>query len=577
MISFLLSTLTEDQNYFSDLKIYEKFPYLKEEKSIFNEQVQQLCHQYSDKIYEEEQVQLQTGNFNLDCLGSHLTQSINSTDQTRLQQQYLGFPRFKQIEQKTDSTNADNTFENQQDKSLNLNSQELIDSPDRYNGRVYEGEDAQHSLNNSQEQNQLDYLNERCKRSKRTQINPEQMEQIKRSQISGNEQELTEETKGIIKEGILSSLQQIVSTKLQGFLISNKNPMFYGLDDCLIDLNQIKQGYDGRITYKNKQQLQTVTFLISGYLTQDLKASENFQILTNTKNKESQENLFIFYKWSDSRLFKILDKFLNNIMHNYEPEIYQDYLKELLDSCLQACFNDVIIKGIYWLLELLNMCIKQVGPSFFLNQVRVLKTFLDTTIEDFQVAYEQAKNGGTILAENINNLKLMRKLNIDFMGHSLGAVVTAYAVKNLSMSARYLMLFGGVATVKEIQDYSKKFQMCYNFYSENDTVVKTGLVKAKVVGDQKFVGTIPFSFNNQIFNLNTKIDHLDYMNKYQEYYNLAMEQFKSPSNRLDQPEKINFMKFGLGELLLYLLQDKPKDKQVSIFYLFVLYIYQLFL
>ncbi|EAR91240.1 hypothetical protein TTHERM_00784270 (macronuclear) [Tetrahymena thermophila SB210] len=644
-----LQTKEEDENNFSYLIIYEKFPFLKEEKQKFDELVQKLYCKFKD-----EQAQLLTGNHNFECRESNLDQSLHLAHQStfssefpRLEQikqkadftstynkfenqqdnspnlkyqweryldlpledrefpallqieQKAGFtnntsenqqdkspnlkleqleshldqplhpadqskldgelPTLQQIEQKADFNSTKNTFENLQDKIPNLNSQELIDSPEN-----------QHSLNNSQEQNYLDSSIEKNNRSKRTSINPEQIQEtqevIKQSQ----------ETQDIIKQEVLSSLQQIVSNKLQDLLISNKSHMFYGLDDCKIDLNEIKQEQDGRITYNNKQHLQTVTFLISGYLTEDLQASENFQVLKNTKNKESQENLFIFFQWSGIRVFKILDKFLNDVMNNQKPEIYQGYLKILLDSCQNECFSDIVIKDIYWLFELLNICIKQVGISFFQKQIRAFKTVLDSTIEDFQVVYDQAKNGGEILAENINNQKLLRRLNIDFMGHNLGAVATAYAVKKLSMSARYLMFFGGVATIKDIQDNSQKFQMCYNFYSENDIVVKTCQVKAKFVGDQKFVGAIPFGLNNNIFNLNTKIDHLDYMNKYQEYYNLAMKQFKPPSNKVELPKKLNFKKLGLGALLLYLLQDNSKNSQVSIFYLLILYIYQFF-
>ncbi|EWS75523.1 hypothetical protein TTHERM_000783218 (macronuclear) [Tetrahymena thermophila SB210] len=85
-----------------------------------------------------------------------------------------------------------------------------------------------------------------------------------------------------------------------------------------------------------------------------------------------------------------------------------------------------------------------------------------------------------------------------------------------------------------------------------------------------------FSLNNNFFNLNTKIHHLDQMNKYQEYYNLAMAQFKSPSNKVELPEKLNFMKLGQRRLLLYLLEDNSKNNQLTAFYLLILYIYQLF-
>ncbi|EAR91226.2 transmembrane protein, putative (macronuclear) [Tetrahymena thermophila SB210] len=402
MQNSLLQIITEEETDLLDLEIYEKFPYLREEKQKFNEQAQNICNLYAiNSIIEDEETQ-----YSIDYC-------------------YLLSPV-----------------------------------------KTYEDQYSQYSKKNPQ--------------IKKFQDSPKN-ELIKKSQ------RFPKTSLNKIEQGFFSSLQEIVFYKFKDLLISNQNSQFYGLDDSIIELNEIKLDGDGRITYKNKQDLKAVTFLISGYLTQDFSASENFQVLANTKNKECQDNLFIFFKWSDSRLYKILDKFLNNCINNYEPKIYQDYLKELLDSCLQEHFNQIVITSIYWLIQLLGKCVKLAGPSFFQNQIKQFKTALDSIIEDFQATYEQAKIGGAILAESINNQNLMGSLNIDFMGHSLGTVVTAYALKNLSIPARYLMLFGGAATIEEIEDYQQKFQKCYNFYSDNDSVIKTFLIKVKLIGDQAFI------------------------------------------------------------------------------------------
>ncbi|EWS75525.1 hypothetical protein TTHERM_000783189 (macronuclear) [Tetrahymena thermophila SB210] len=199
-------------------------------------------------------------------------------------------------------------------------------------------------------------------------------------------------------------------------------------------------------------------------------------------------------------------------------------------------------------------------------------------IKDFQDTYEDAKKGGAVLAESINNQNLMGSLNIDFMGHSLGTVVVAYALKNLSIPARYLMLFGGAATITEIEGSQEKFQKCYNFYSDNDQVVQQFLNEAKLIGNQDFIGTKSFGQRkDKFFNLNTKIDNLNYIIKYQQFYDLAMAEFNKPYNSIDLIEKPNMIKIGFGGLLLYLFQKNSQSSQVSVIYLFILYISYLFL
>ncbi|EAR91237.2 hypothetical protein TTHERM_00784240 (macronuclear) [Tetrahymena thermophila SB210] len=198
-------------------------------------------------------------------------------------------------------------------------------------------------------------------------------------------------------------------------------------------------------------------------------------------------------------------------------------------------------------------------------------------IQKFQEVYEQAKNSGAVLAKCINKLDLMGSLNIDFMGHSLGTVVVAYALKKISISARYLMLFGGAATTQEIEDYQHTFQKCYNFYSDHDKVIQIFLEYAKLIGDQDFIGVKSFGqIKDKFFNFNTKIDHINYLMKFEEYYNTAMAQFNKSSNSIDLIEKPNIMKIGFGGLLLYLLQKNSQSNQVSVIYLFILYIYYLF-
>ncbi|EAR91234.2 hypothetical protein TTHERM_00783220 (macronuclear) [Tetrahymena thermophila SB210] len=436
MQNSLLQIIIEEEKDLLDLKIYEKFPYLREEKQKFIEQAQNICYEYANSAFEEEKIQYQSDFPNLLSLEKNIFQQSKQANSSL----------YKNLAQS--NKNFDSASENANDKNLNLQSQKFEDLTNQYANGTYENEYSQYSIQNPQIQNYQDSpKNELIKKSQR----------------------LPKTSLNKMEQGFFSQLQEIVFYKFKDLLISNQNSQFYGLDDSIIELNEIKLEGDGRIIYQNKQDLKTVTFLISGYLTQDFSAQENFQVLISTKNKECQDNLFIFFKWSDSRLYKILDKFLNNCINNYEPQIYQDYLKELIDSSLQEHFNQIVIKSIYWLIQLLDKCVKLAGPSLFQNQIKKFKTALDSIIEDFQATYEQAKIGGAILAESINNQNLMGSLNIDFMGYSLGTVVTAYALKNLSITARYLMLFGGAATIEEIEDSQQKFQKCYNFYSDNDS------------------------------------------------------------------------------------------------------------
>ncbi|KAL4455698.1 hypothetical protein ABPG74_003108 [Tetrahymena malaccensis] len=395
------------------------------------------------------------------------------------------------------------------------------------------------------------------------------------------------------EEGLIGHLTQVTLdqfSELKNEKINLKEGShFFGLDDSVIDLDQLRME-DGKIKYKNKQDLKIVTFLISGYTTQETKASKNFAKLANSKNIESQTNLFIFYKWSDSSIFKILKEFLQNVMNDYQAENYKECLKNLLNNWLKEWNCSKILKKIvYWMIKVLTLCIKLAKiTNYFLRKIiEMFETMLDTILKDLQEQYGLAKQGGTALAEYINNQNLLGDLSKDFMGHSLGTVVTAYALQSLVKPARYVILMGGAATVSEIEDSQQKFQMVYNFYSTKDYVIKIFLNLAHVIGDQAFIGSQPFSLNENFFNENTKIDHLDYMNKYQEFYDTAMKAFedlsekkrieeeeeekvkkasrRSASTSTSTPDKQNYLKIGGailgiagGSLLLYLFLKHSK-------------------
>ncbi|KAL4496111.1 hypothetical protein ABPG72_015533 [Tetrahymena utriculariae] len=388
---------------------------------------------------------------------------------------------------------------------------------------------------------------------------------------------------GDITNSILNKFQELKQEKINFKEYSH----FYGLDDSVIELDQLKMEDDDKIKYKNKQDLKVVTFLISGYTTQGNKTSENFGKLVNSKNMESQTNLFVFFKWSDSSLQQILKTFLKNVLNNQQTKIKKEYLENLLNNWLQEWNCSKILKKIvFWLINVLKLCIKfaTITTFFFGKIINLFLLALDSIIEDFQAAYQQAKNGGTAQAKYINYQNLMGKLNIDFMGHSLGTVVTAYALKDLAKPARYIILMGGAATVTEIEDSYQNFQMCYNFYSTQDNVIKTFLEKAKLIGDEAFIGTKPFDLLQHFFNLNTEIDHLDYMNKYYVFYDIAMKAFEDlskkkfqenelvkKSNRFSSfiststPDMSNYKKLGQtvlgiagGSLLLYLFLKHSK-------------------
>ncbi|KAL4489198.1 hypothetical protein ABPG72_006262 [Tetrahymena utriculariae] len=405
--------------------------------------------------------------------------------------------------------------------------------------------------------------------------------------IGGNyAQPVSSKEEGVVEDITMAILDKFLELKQQKINFK-ENSHFYGLDDSEIDLDQIKMEGDSKIKYKNKQDLKVVTFLISGYTTQGNKTSENFGKLANSKNIESQTNLFVFFKWSDSSLLQILKTFLENVMDNYQAKNYKEYLENLLNNWLKEWNCSKILKKIvYWLIKVLILCIKLTTiTNYFLRKIiNLFEIALDSIIEDFQASYQQAKDGGTALAEYVNNQSLMGKLNIDFMGHSLGTVVTAYALKGLVKPARYVILMGGAATVTEIEDSYQNFQMCYNFYSTKDNVIKIFLEKAKLIGDQAFIGTKPFGLNQNFFNQNTEIDHLNYMNKYQEFYGIAMKAFEDLSeNQIEEtekmkkqnrdssfistqtPDKSNYIKIGGavlgiagGSLLLYLFLKHSK-------------------
>ncbi|EAR91222.1 transmembrane protein, putative (macronuclear) [Tetrahymena thermophila SB210] len=434
---------------------------------------------------------------------------------------------------------------------------------------------AQNKLENGQVQHETD--NPNLKSISAIQINQADTTQ---AMLGGNyEQTINskeEEVVGDMTNVILQKFEELKKEKIN----LKENYHFYGLDDSVIELDQIKMDDDGRIKYKNKQDLKIVTFLISGYTTQQTKSSENFEKLANSKNIESQTNLFVFFKWSDSSILRILKTFLTNVMDNYQAKNYKEYLENLFNNWLKEWNCSKLIKKIvYWMIKVLVLCINLARiTNYFLRKViNLFETALDSIIDDFQASYQQSKDGGAVLAEYVNSLDLMGMLNIDFMGHSLGTVVTAYALKNLVKPARYIILMGGAATITEIEESYQRFQMCYNFYSTKDNVIKIFLEKAKLIGDQAFIGTKPFGLNENFFNQNTEIDHLDYTDKYQEFYDIAIKEFEDLTYKnttqieekvkqsISTPEKSNYMKVGGailgiagGSLLLYLFIKHSK-------------------
>ncbi|EWS75527.1 hypothetical protein TTHERM_000782169 (macronuclear) [Tetrahymena thermophila SB210] len=476
--------ITEEEKDLLDL--YENFPFLEEEKQYFNYYAQQFCDEYTDSTNEDEVTEYP----------SLESQSYLSNNQSYSQNEIEYTKSSKSKEQSRMLT------------SLNINFDNVFPEDD-------------------------DDVKVRRAKSNKIEIpqdSPE-YETIKKASKMSTDSQASQDKK--LEQWLISRLVVMLLNKIKYFIFQKYDSEFFGLDNNIINLNEIKQKDDGRITYKNKYDLRTVTFLTSGYLTQDINASLNFFDLANTKNKECQDNLFIFFKWSNSSFKQIVDKFLQNCEQGYEPSIYQRYLNELLDNCKKEFFNQMIMKSIFWLIQLIDKYLKFFGTSLFSNFISKLKTGLDTMIKDFQDTHQDAKKGGEVLAERIKNQYLMGSLNIDFMGHSLGTVVVAYALKNLSIPARHLMLFGGAATITEIEDSQEKFQKCYNFYSDNDEVVKKFLTQAKLIGNQDFIGAKSFGQRkDKFFNLNTQIGHVTYILKFQKYYDHAMVEFK-PSNSID--------------------------------------------
>ncbi|KAL4455700.1 hypothetical protein ABPG74_003110 [Tetrahymena malaccensis] len=315
---------------------------------------------------------------------------------------------------------------------------------------------------------------------------------------------------------VLCKITEVIKSETE----KNNFYEFFGLDNSIIDFDQIKLEDDNRITYKDKQDLKTVTFLISGYLSQNLEASINFVALDNIQNKECQDNLFIFFKWSNSSIWKVLYKFLLNIQNKYEPCLYRQYLRQLIEDCLTEKFNENIMCSIFPLLIIFEKLIKMFGSTTLNSFIDTVEKLLDASIQDFQDTYALSKIGGEVLAENINKQSILRRLNIDFLGHSLGTVVIAYALINLKQNARYLMLFGGAATVSEIENCHNKFQKGYNFYSSSDRAIQA-LVKTKVIGDKQFIGANTVSVNQNFLNKDTQLLHIQFMLEYQKLYDEA--------------------------------------------------------
>ncbi|EAR91225.2 hypothetical protein TTHERM_00782140 (macronuclear) [Tetrahymena thermophila SB210] len=340
---------------------------------------------------------------------------------------------------------------------------------------------------------------------------------------SQKELEMFKNIANYAKEQILAFKEEKINLK--------ENSHFYGFDDSVIELDQLKIHDDGKIKYKNKQDLNIITFLIPGYNINEDKASMYFENFVNYKYKESKTNLFVFFKWSDSSILRITQNFFNNIKKNQESQNYEVYLENLLTSFLNEKDWDNIFKIIaYLVIKAIKVFISLKIKEFdYLNDViSLFETVVNSIIDYFKDSYQQSQNAGAALAEYLNNWDLIKNLKIDFIGYEFGTVVTAYALKNLVNPARYIILIKGFATITEIEESQKNFQMCYNFYTTKDFSIYQFFEKAKLLGDKPFVGTKEISLNNKLIK-NKNID--DHDNKMQELYDFAMEAFNNPNNK----------------------------------------------
>ncbi|EAR91239.2 transmembrane protein, putative (macronuclear) [Tetrahymena thermophila SB210] len=542
--NFIQKITEEEEEYLENLGIYKKFPYLKEENQKFNQFAESFIKDYNtDSRSGDNQIEYSSQNLKNDLdLQNNQSNSSNEIEQT-----------------KSPKSNTQSKMLNSSHKNFDSRLENVIyQSPQQF----------QDSTNDNK--NESDHLKIRSSHKLETFQDSPYNEEIKKTSKMSTDSQTSEEK---IKKNFFIKLVDNILTRIKNLVFQDYDSQFYGLDNQKINLDEIKKQSDGRITYKNKQDLKTITFLTSGYLTQDIKVSINFLSLANTNKIDCQDNLFIFFRWSDSSLLdiaKLFDKCQK------KPSIYKYYFYSLINNFLMKHFSDITITAIYWLAIAFEKYL-ELYPPLLNGFIKGIKCKLDKMIQNFKQAYQEAKNSGAVLAKCINKLNLMGNLNIDFIGHSLGTVVIAYALRDLSIPARYLMLFGGAATTQEIEVYQHNFQKCYNFYSDHDKVIQAFLKYAKLIDDQDFIGVKSFGqIKDKFFNLNTKIDHMVYILEFDKYYNTAMAEFNKSSNSIDLIEKPNIMKIGFGGLLLYLLKNNSQSNQVSVIYMFILYIYYLF-
>ncbi|EAR91233.2 hypothetical protein TTHERM_00783210 (macronuclear) [Tetrahymena thermophila SB210] len=126
MKNYLIQIITDEEKDLLDLEIYEKFHFLKEEKQIFNKCAQSFCDQYTDSTNEDEQTECSSLE-NQSDLSNNQSNSSNEIEQTKS-------PKSKAQSRMLTSSNInfDSTFENANDKSPNLQSQQFEDSPNKY-------------------------------------------------------------------------------------------------------------------------------------------------------------------------------------------------------------------------------------------------------------------------------------------------------------------------------------------------------------------------------------------------------------------------------------------------------------
>ncbi|EAR91223.2 hypothetical protein TTHERM_00782120 (macronuclear) [Tetrahymena thermophila SB210] len=312
------------------------------------------------------------------------------------------------------------------------------------------------------------------------------------------------------------------------------NSHFYGLKDNVIELDQ-----------PQLEDFKIITFLIPGNGIEKNNASENFGLLENCMDIESQKNLFVFFKWQeDISILQIASKLLKTFVLEYEnKKNYQEYLENFLNYYLgKFCLNK-LKRIVYQLIQQLKICIKlpKLAISILRNIIDLFEKALDSIIKYFQDTYQRSIDFGIALAEYLNNWNLIGNLQIDFLGYDYGTVVIAQALKRLVNPARYIILMGGVAKITDIeQSYKlKRFKKCCNFYSTNDIFVETFIQNTNLLGDQLLIGVNSICEENKDFfsNYDTEIGCSGYINKYKELYDKAMTTFKNGSSNEGQNKK----------------------------------------